>query len=141
MITLIFSRHTLCASSLDFLHFGTFFSYVTTQFGYTIKSVQCDNSSTCSFFLTHGVLLQMSCPYTSQNGKVECIISSVNNIMCSLLFQASLPASYWVEGLHTATYLLNRLPTKTLECYSSFRLVWLTSLLFPTLGLWLCLLS
>jgi hypothetical protein len=30
----------------------------------------------------------------------------------SLLFQASLPAHYWAEALATATYLLNRLPTK-----------------------------
>ena len=100
---------------------ANFFSYVTTQFGCTIKNVQCDNgrefdnSSARSFFLTHGVLLRMSCPYTSQNGKVERILRSINNIGCSLLFQASLPTSYWVEGLHTATYLLNRLPTKTLE--------------------------
>ena len=57
-----------------------------------------------------------SCPYTSsQNGKAERILRSINNIVRSLLFQASLPTFYWVEGLHTATYLLNRLPTKTLE--------------------------
>ena len=49
----------------------TFFSYVKTQFGCTIKSIQCDNgrefdnSSTRTFFLTNGVLLWMSCPYTS----------------------------------------------------------------------------
>jgi hypothetical protein len=30
------------------------------------------------------------------------------------LFQASLPPSYWVEALHTATYLLNWRPSKTL---------------------------
>ena len=42
------------------------------------------------------------------------MIRSINNIIHSMLFQASLPPSYWVEGLHTATYLLNRHPTKTL---------------------------
>jgi hypothetical protein len=57
----------------------------------------------------------MSCPYTSQqNGKAECILRTLNNITRSLLFQASLPSSYWVEALHTATYLLNRRPSKTL---------------------------
>ena len=50
---------------------ANFFSYVKTQFGCTIKSIQCDNgrefdnSSTRTFFLTNGVLLWMSCPYTS----------------------------------------------------------------------------
>jgi hypothetical protein len=57
-----------------------------------------------------------ACPYTSpQNGKAECIICSTNNVMRSLLFQASLPAPYWVESIHTATFLLNRLPTKTIS--------------------------
>jgi hypothetical protein len=94
---------------------------VSTQFGSTIKTIQCDNvrefdnSCTRSFLLTHGVLLRMLCPYTSpQNGKAERIIRSINNVMCSLLFQASLPVAYWVESLHTTMFLLNRLPTKTI---------------------------
>jgi hypothetical protein len=47
------------------------FSYVTIQFGTTIKSVQCDNSHEfdnspfCAFFHSHVVLLHMSCLYTS----------------------------------------------------------------------------
>jgi hypothetical protein len=58
----------------------------------------------------------MSCPYTSaQNGKAERIIRSTNNMICSLLFQAHAPAAYWAEALHTATHLLNVLPTKTLR--------------------------
>jgi hypothetical protein len=47
-----------------------FFVYVSTQFGCIIQSVQCDNgrefdNSTRTFFLSHGVQLWMSCPYTS----------------------------------------------------------------------------
>lgn len=96
-----------------------FFAYVRTQFGTVIKSIQCDNdrefdnSAARHFFLNHGVVLRMSCPHTSQqNGKAERIIRSTNNIMRSLMFQASLPPSYWAEALHTATYLLNLHPTK-----------------------------
>ena len=70
-----------------------FFAYVTTQFGSTVKAVQCDNgkefdnSSSRTFFLTKGIHLRMSCPYTSpQNGKVERIIRSINNVVRSLLF-------------------------------------------------------
>jgi hypothetical protein len=49
----------------------------------------------------------MSCPYTSpQNGKVERIIHSVNNVIRTLLIQASLLGRYWAEGLHTPTYLV-----------------------------------
>ena len=70
-----------------------FFAYVRTQFNATVKAVQCDNgkefdnSSTCTFFLTNGVHLRMSCPYTStQKGKAERIIRSTNNVIRSLLF-------------------------------------------------------
>jgi hypothetical protein len=35
--------------------------------------------------------------------------------MHSLLFQASLTAAYWAESLHSATFLLNWLPTKTIR--------------------------
>lgn len=40
--------------------------------------------------------------------------------MCSLLFQASIPPSYWVEALHASTYLQNRCPTKTLAHSTPF---------------------
>jgi hypothetical protein len=37
----------------------------------------------------------MFCPYTSpQNGKAKRIIRSINNVIRSLLFQASMPPSY-----------------------------------------------
>ena len=96
------------------------FAWVSTQFGLTIKAVQCDNgrefvnNASRSFFLSRGVQLRMSCPYTSaQNGKAERMIRTTNNVMCTLLFQASLPARFWAESLHTATYLLNHLLSTT----------------------------
>jgi hypothetical protein len=90
---------------------------VSTQFGRTtpegeytqstIKSVQCDNGrefdnlSSQAFFLSHGMLLRMSCTYTSPlNGKTECIIRSTNNVICSLLFQALIHACFWASALH-----------------------------------------
>ena len=114
--------YPLRLKSDTFATLANFFSFVRTQFGATVKAVQCDNgrefdnSSSRTFFLTHGVHLRMSCPYTSpQNGRAERMIRSVNNIVRSLLFQASMSPSYWVESLHTATHLLNILPTKTLS--------------------------
>jgi len=109
-----------------------FFAYVRTQFGAPVKAIQCDNgkefdnSSARTFFLTSGIHLRMSCLYTSaQNGKVERIIRTTNNIIRSLLFQASAPPSFWVEALHTATHLLNILPTKTLDHFTPRDSVWL----------------
>ncbi|XP_002440449.2 basic proline-rich protein [Sorghum bicolor] len=87
-------------------------------FSLTIKAVQCDNgrefdnSTSRAFFLSHGVQLRMSCPYTSsQNGKAERMIRTTNDTIRTLLLQASLPARFWAESLHTSTYLLNRLPS------------------------------
>jgi hypothetical protein len=101
---------------------SNFFAYVSTQFGRTVKAIQCDNrrefdnSFTRIFLLLNDTQLRMSCPYTSpQNGKAECIIRSVINVIRTLLIQASLPGRYWAEGLHTATYLLNRLPTTAIQ--------------------------
>src|SRR6185312_11329265 len=107
----------LRAKSVTFPTLLHFFASVSTQFGLTIKAVQCDNgrefdnSISHSFFLSRGVQLRMSCPYTSpQNGKAEQKIRTTNDIMRTLLIQASLPPRFWAESLHTATYLLNRLP-------------------------------
>jgi hypothetical protein len=78
-----------------------FFAYVHTLFGATIKAVQCDNgkefdnSSARTFFLTNGVHLRMSCPYTSaQNSKAERMIRTINNSVRSLLFQACAPLRF-----------------------------------------------
>ena len=71
-----------------------------------------DNSTSRSFFLSRGVQLRMSCPYTSpQNGKAERMLRTTNDFVRTFLIQASLPPRFWAEGLHTATYLLNRLPS------------------------------
>jgi hypothetical protein len=104
-----------------FTTLSNFFSYVSNQFGNKIKAIQCDNghefdnSSTRIFLLSSGTQLRMSCPYTSpQNGKAKRIIRSINNVIHTLLIQTSLPGRYWAEGLHTTTYLLNRLLTKAI---------------------------
>jgi histone deacetylase 1/2 len=80
-----------------------------------------DNHSLHDFSATHGILLRFSCPYMSpQNGKAEHIIRTINDIVRTLLFQASMPPKFCVESLHTATHLLNRLPTKAISAPSSF---------------------
>jgi hypothetical protein len=55
-----------------------FFAWVSTQFHRPVRALQCDNGrefdnhASHSFFLTHGVQLHLSCPYTSaQNGRAE----------------------------------------------------------------------
>jgi hypothetical protein len=109
-----------------FTTLSNFFAYVSTQFGRTVKAIQCnngrefDNCSTRIILLLNDTQLRISCPYMSpQNGKAERIIRSVNNGIRTLLIQASLPRRYWVEGTHTATYLLNHLPTTAIQAACS----------------------
>jgi hypothetical protein len=58
--------------------FLNFHQYVQTYFCFPILFIQCvngkefDNIANDTFFLSHGILLRFSCPYTSsQNGKAE----------------------------------------------------------------------
>jgi hypothetical protein len=51
----------------------------------------------------------------------------------SLLFQACIPPAYWVEALHTATHLLNILPTKTLSLSTSHLALFGTELVYDHL--------
>jgi hypothetical protein len=99
-----------------------FFAWVSIQFHCPVRALQCDNdrefdnNASCSFFLIHVVQLRLSCPYTSdQNGRAERMIRTTTNMIHCLHFQASLPATYWAEALHTATHLLNRLPSKAVS--------------------------
>ena len=104
-----------------------FFAYARTQFNLPIVSLQTDNgtefvnSTLVEFLARNGTHLRMSCPYTSpQNGKAERIICTINDVVRTLLFQASMPPNFWVEALHTSTYLLNRLPPKALAAPCPF---------------------
>ncbi|WVZ82501.1 hypothetical protein U9M48_029756 [Paspalum notatum var. saurae] len=107
-----------------------FHALVQNQFHRTIQSLQCDNgtefinSDLRHFLTTHGVTYRLSCPYTSaQNGKVERALRTINDVLRTLLFQAHLPPKYWVEALHTATYLINRRPCKPIQLRTPYQVL------------------
>ena len=56
-----------------------------------------------------------------QNGKAERIIRTLNDITRTLLIQASMPPRFWVEALHTAVMLHNRLLSKAISDRIPFR--------------------
>jgi transposase InsO family protein len=107
-----------------------FYAYVLNQFHMSIQCIQCDNggefvNNTLRSFLTdHGIVFRLSCPYTSsQNGKAERAIRTINDIIRTLLLQAHMPPKYWVEALNTATYLLNRRPSKTINFVTPYQIL------------------
>jgi histone deacetylase 1/2 len=77
-----------------------FYFYVLNQFHLSIQCVQCDNGGEFvnhtlrDFFQSHGITYRLSCPYTSsQNGKAERSIRTINDIIRTLLIQASMHAA------------------------------------------------
>ena len=73
-----------------------------------------DNAAISSHLAAHGAVLHLSCPYTSsQNGKAERIIRTINDCVRSLLCHANMLVTFWVEALATATHLINRRPCQS----------------------------
>jgi hypothetical protein len=110
--------------SETFTTFTKFHRLIATQFNRHIKTFQCDlggefDNHAFKNFAQHGFLFRFSCPQTSsQNGRAERMIRRLNDIIRSLLIHAQLPPMFWVEALHTATYLHNILPTKRLNFFT-----------------------
>ena len=105
-----------CKSNVDACLLS-FHAYVSTQFQLSLISFQTDNGKEFdnhafrNYLTKRGIALRLSCPYTSsQNGKSESIIQTLNDCVRSLLFHAGMPSSFWVEALSTTTYILNRWP-------------------------------
>ncbi|GJT45304.1 ribonuclease H-like domain-containing protein [Tanacetum coccineum] len=97
--------------------FILFRNYVHTQFRCEIRSFQCDhggefdNHNLHTLFAKKSIQFRFSCPKTSQqNGKSERMVRTINNLIRTLLFQANLPLTFWVEALNMAIHLLNVLP-------------------------------
>lgn len=58
----------------------------------------------------------MSCPYAhQQNGSAERKHRHIVEVGLSLLAHASMPLKFWDEAFITATYLINRLPSKVIN--------------------------
>ncbi|GJT00676.1 ribonuclease H-like domain-containing protein [Tanacetum coccineum] len=105
-----------------FDNFVAFRAYVNKQFNVDIKALQCDhggeydNTRFHDLFRQNGIQFWFSCPRTSQqNGKSERMLRTINNLIRTLLFQAHIPPSYWVEALNMVAHLLNILPSTAIN--------------------------
>ena len=69
-----------------------------------------------SFFQRIGILHHVSCPHThQQNGAAEHKHRHIVQVGLSILLHASMPLKFWDEAFLTATFLINRLPTKVIH--------------------------
>ncbi|GJR32061.1 ribonuclease H-like domain-containing protein [Tanacetum coccineum] len=111
------SSNSIVSCSFEIVHSDIWTSPIVSS-----DAFQCDhggefdNNNLLNFFSQNGIQMLFSCPKTSQhNGKSERMIRTINNVIRTLLFQAYLPPSFWVEALHMAAYLLNILPSSAIQ--------------------------
>jgi histone deacetylase 1/2 len=89
---------------------------------------------------THGTVLRLSCPYTSQqNGKPERAIRTLDDTMCTLMFHAHLFEKFWAEALATVTYLVNQRPCKATNLLVPYTCLHGSSPTYTTLRVFGCL--
>lgn len=109
-----------------------FISYADKQFNKPVKIVRSDNGTEFMCLSAHfralGIIHQNSCVATpQQNGRVERKHRHILNVARALLFQASLPIEFWGEAILTASYLINRTPSKLHQGRTPYELLHATS--------------
>jgi hypothetical protein len=126
-----FSRYTwiypLYQKSEVFDTFVKFKLLVENQFSTKIKQFQSDGGGEYtsvhfqSFLTKNGILHRKSCPYTSpQNGLAERKLKHILETGLTFLAHSHLSNRYWVDAFLTAVYIINRLPTPTLQYKSPY---------------------
>lgn len=94
----------------------SFFKFVKTQFGKSVKRIRSDNGLEFDELLRefcddNGIFHETSCvDNPQQNGRVERKHRNILKIVRALYFEAYLPIELWGECVSTAAYLINRTP-------------------------------
>ncbi|KAK1440796.1 hypothetical protein QVD17_06628 [Tagetes erecta] len=108
----------------------SFHKMIKTQFGKLIKRIRCDNGGEFTsnrmndFYTEHGIVLETTCPHTpQQNGVVERKHRHLLETARALKFEANLPIHFWGECILTAAYIINRLPSKTINNKTPFEIL------------------
>ncbi|KZV57610.1 hypothetical protein F511_03070 [Dorcoceras hygrometricum] len=126
-----FSRYTWfipLKKKSDFVDaFFAFEKYVARQFDKKIKIFHSDgggefiNARLSSHFQAEGIVHQISCPHTpEQSGMVERRHRIIRELGMSMLFHCGAPLYLWVEAFATAVFLINRLPSTSLDTDTPF---------------------
>ncbi|KAJ0534951.1 putative RNA-directed DNA polymerase [Helianthus annuus] len=77
-----------------------------------------------NFYTEHGILLETTCPHTpQQNGVVERKHRHLLETARALKFEAKLPSRFWGECVLIAAYIINRLPSKSIENKTPFEII------------------
>ena len=125
-----FTRYTwlypLKQKSQVFTVFTTFKNLVKNQFSLIIRTLYTDNGGEYiglrTFLSGHGISHMTTPPHTPEhNGIAERRHRHIVETGLSLLSHASMPRSYWTYAFGTAVYLINRMPTSTIDFQNPFQ--------------------
>jgi histone deacetylase 1/2 len=110
------------------LTFQNFKNMVELQYNLPIKFVQTDGGGEFRPFTQYltplGIIHRLTCPHTHhQNRSVERKHRHIVETGLTLLAQANMPLKFWDHAFLTTTYLINRLPSSTLENKSPYFLL------------------
>jgi len=101
--------------------FQDFCTLVKIQFNAQVQTIRTDNGTEyvnkefSSFLSANGILHQTTCPDTPpQNGAAERKNHHILQVARSLMFTMNVPKFLWSEAVLTATYLINRTPSRIL---------------------------
>lgn len=108
-----------------------YITLIRTQFNTTIKVLRSDNGTE---YVNHelkdylgnlGIHHQTSCVYTpQQNGVAERKNRHLLDVARAIMFATNTPKIYWGEAILTATYLINRMPSRVLSFKIQKRYCW-----------------
>uniref|UniRef100_A0A2N9FUB4 Integrase catalytic domain-containing protein n=1 Tax=Fagus sylvatica TaxID=28930 RepID=A0A2N9FUB4_FAGSY len=113
-----------------FATFQSFYAEISNQFNAKLLAFRTDNareyteSSFQEFLTSRGIIHQTSCVRTpQQNGIAERKNGPILAIARALMLQMHVPKSFWADAVLTATYLLNRMPSRVLKGKSPFEIL------------------
>ena len=95
---------------------------IATQYQSNIQVIRTDNGGAFinqdlkQYLNLHGIVHQTTCPYTpQQNGVAERKKHHLLEVVCASFFGAHIPTSYWGEAITTTAYLINHVPSSSLQ--------------------------
>ena len=102
--------------------FKEFRNEVEKQLGRSIKSLRSDrggdylSEAFLDYLKDNGILSQWTPPYMPQhNGVAEKRNRTLLDMVRSMMGKADLPKSFWGYALENVVYILNRVPSKSIE--------------------------
>lgn len=108
--------------SETFSKFKIFCQMALTQHNKTPKTLRSDgggeytSTEFTSFLNQLGIQRQLTCPHTpEQNGLAERKHRHLLDLTRTLLHDSGSPSKLWAEALSTANYLINRLPSSSIN--------------------------